>query len=157
MHLTHLSTAGAVAFVRDAKSRHLRVTCDVTPHHLALTDDWVAGDRAFAWERDANASLAARSAARARETRGVPYDANTKMNPPLRTLRDVRALWAGLADGTIDAIATDHAPHASVRKEVEFDQAANGISGLETALPLVLGGVRAGWCEQDVALRALSD
>jgi dihydroorotase len=147
VHLTHLSTAGAVAMVRDAKARGIRVTCDVTPHHLALTDDWVAGDRRLAWERDATRA----------PQRGVSFDANTKMNPPLRSLRDVRALWAGLADGTVDAIATDHAPHASVRKEVEFDQAAFGISGLETALPLVLGGVRAGWCERDAALRALTD
>jgi dihydroorotase len=78
------------------------------------------------------------------------------MNPPLRRLHDVRALWIGLVDGTVDAIATDHAPHASVRKEVEFDQAAFGISGLETALSLVLGGVNAGWCDLDIAIRALT-
>ena len=158
VHLTHLSTAGAIALVRDAKARGLRVTCDVTPHHLALTDDWVAGARELAWEMSAHAPRTARGPSSATTVRaGVPYDANTKMNPPLRTLRDVRALWAGLADGTVDAIATDHAPHASVRKEVEFDQAAFGISGLETALPLVLGGVRAGWCDRETALRALSE
>ena len=70
-----------------------------------------------------------------------PTTPSTKVNPPLRGLSDVRALWEGLADGTVDAIATDHAPHASVKKDVEFDQAAFGISGLETALSLVLGGV----------------
>jgi dihydroorotase len=147
VHLTHLSTAGATEMVRDAKARGIRVTCDVTPHHLSLADDWVAGDRRLAWEREGTRA----------PQRGIPFDANTKMNPPLRSLRDARALWAGLADGTVDAIATDHAPHASVRKEVEFDQAAFGISGLETALPLVLGGVRAGWCDRDTVLRALSD
>jgi dihydroorotase len=144
LHLTHISTAGSVRLVRDAKARGLRVTCDVTPHHLAMTDDWVAGSRAFAWEEDD------------RDDRGVPYDSSTKVNPPLRTRGDVRALWKGLAEGTIDAIATDHAPHASVKKDVEYDQAAFGISGLETALSLVLGGVRAGWCDRETAIRALT-
>ena len=86
----------------------------------------------------------------------TPYDSATKVNPPLRGWSDVRALWEGLADGTVDAIATDHAPHASVKKNVEFDQAAFGISGLETALSLVLGGVNAGWCDRDTAIRALT-
>ena len=144
LHLTHLSTAGSVELVRRAKREGVPITCDVTPHHLAMTDEWVAGSRAFAWERDGDAA------------RGVPFDSNTKMQPPLRTAADVRALWAGLVDGTVDAIATDHAPHASPRKDVEFDAAAFGISGLETALPLVLGGVRAGWCDREIALRALT-
>jgi dihydroorotase len=86
----------------------------------------------------------------------TPYDSATKVNPPLRGLSDVRALWEGLADGTVDAIATDHAPHASVKKDVEFDQAAFGISGLETALSLVLGGVAAGWADRDTVIRALT-
>src|SRR2546425_5040081 len=133
LHLTHLSTAGSIDLVRRAKAEGAPITCDVTPHHLAMTDDWVAGSRAFAWEVPDEA------------LQGVPYDSSTKVNPPLRGRADVRALWAGLADGTVDAIATDHAPHASVKKDVEFDQAAFGISGLETAVPLVLGGVRAGW------------
>ncbi len=128
LHLTHLSTAGSVALVRAAKADGIRVTCDVTPHHLALIDEWVAGSRALAWED-------------APGVRAVPYDSSTKVNPPLRTLADVRALWKGLADGTVDAIATDHAPHASPKKDVEFDQAAFGISGIETALSLVLGGL----------------
>jgi dihydroorotase len=158
VHITHLSTASGLDAIRRAKARGVRVTCDVTPHHLALTDDWVAGDRRLAWENDPRVPQQARGSNSSRmPSSGTPFDANTKMNPPLRTLRDVRALWAGLADGTVDAIATDHAPHASVRKEVEFDQAAFGISGLETALPLVLGGVRAGWCERDAVLRALTD
>jgi dihydroorotase len=152
VHLTHLSTAGSIDMVRAAKAQGIAVTCDVTPHHLALTDDWVRGRRALAWEQGLKGQELAGAHANA-----TPYDSNTKMNPPLRRLHDVRALWIGLADGTIDAIATDHAPHASVRKEVEFDQAAFGISGLETALSLVLGGVNAGWCDLDVAIRALTD
>jgi dihydroorotase len=78
------------------------------------------------------------------------------VNPPLRTAADVRALWAGIADGTVDAIATDHAPHASVRKDVEYAEAAFGISGLETALALVLMGVDAGMAEWGAAVRALT-
>jgi dihydroorotase len=145
VHLTHLSTAGSVELVRRAKREGTRLTCDVTPHHLVLTDEWVAGSRAFAWERDEDVP------------RGVPFDSNTKMNPPLRALADVRALWTGIADGTVDAIATDHAPHAITKKEVEFDAAANGVSGLETALSVLLGGVRAGWGSREHVLRALSD
>jgi dihydroorotase len=144
IHLTHLSTAGSVELVRRAKADGVRVTCDVTPHHLAMTDEWVAGSRAFAWEREGQSP------------RVAPYDSSTKMNPPLRTRADVRALWAGLEDGTVDAIATDHAPHASVRKDVEFDQAAFGITGLETALPCVLGGVRAGWASLEAVVAALT-
>jgi dihydroorotase len=154
LHLTHISTRGAIASIRDAKSRGLRVTCDVTPHHLAMTDDWVGGSRAFAWEREGlsrEASLARKPPALA-----APYDSATKVNPPLRSWSDIRALWEGLADGTVDAIATDHAPHASVRKDVEFDQAAFGISGLETALSLLLGGVKAGWADRDTVIRALT-
>src|SRR5438552_742008 len=120
------------------------VTCDVTPHHLAMTDEWVAGSRALAWEVEDEALLA------------VPYDSSTKVNPPLRGRADVRALWAGLVDGTVDAIATDHAPYASVKKDVEFDQAAFGISGLETALALVLGGVGVHWAALGTVIDALT-
>jgi dihydroorotase len=144
LHLTHLSTAGSVALVRRAKAEGVSVTCDVTPHHLAMTDAWVAGSRAFAWEVPDEALM------------GVPYDSSTKINPPLRGSTDVRALWAGLADGTVDAIATDHAPHASVHKDVEFDQAAFGISGLDTALALVLGGVRVHWAPLGTVIDALT-
>src|SRR2546428_1846688 len=144
LHLTHLSTAGSIDLVRRAKVDGAPITCDVTPHHLAMTDEWVAGSRAFAWEAEAEA------------LRGVPYDSSTKVNPPLRCRADVRALWAGLADGTVDAIATDHAPHASVKKDVEFDQAAFGISGLETALALVLGGVRVHWAALGTVIDALT-
>jgi len=144
LHLTHLSTAGSIELVRRAKAEGAPITCDVTPHHLAMTDDWVAGSRAFAWEVPDEA------------LQGVPYDSSTKVNPPLRGHADVRALWAGVADGTVDAIATDHAPHASVKKEVEFDQAAFGISGLETALALVLGGVRVHWAPIGAVIDALT-
>ena len=109
LHIAHLSTAGAVELVRDAKRRGLAVTAEVTPHHFTLTDAAVDG-----------------------------YNTNAKMNPPLRTRADVDAVRQGLADGTIDVIATDHAPHHRDEKEVEFDQAANGIVGLETAVPLAL-------------------
>jgi dihydroorotase len=142
LHLTHLSTAGAVELVRRAKADGFAVTCDVTPHHLAMTDEWVAGSRTLAWETG--------------HAQGMPYDSSTKVNPPLRTSADVRALWRAIADGTVDAVATDHAPHASVRKDVEYDQAAFGMSGLETALPLVLGGVRAGWAPLETVIAALT-
>ena len=109
VHIAHLSTAGAVRLVRDAKARGVRVTAEVTPHHLLLTEEAVR-----------------------------TFDANTKMNPPLRTKRDAEALVEGLIDGTIDCIATDHAPHALSEKEGEFDRAAFGIVGLETAVAVVL-------------------
>jgi dihydroorotase len=147
LHLTHISTRGAIASIRDAKARGLRITCDVTPHHLSMSEDWVGGSREFAWERQSPAAPTGTA---------TPYDAATKVNPPLRAWSDVRALWEGLADGTVDAIATDHAPHATVRKDVEFDQAAFGISGLETAISLLLGGVNAGWGDRDTVIRALT-
>jgi dihydroorotase len=142
LHLSHVSTAGSVELVRRAKADGLAVTAEVTPHHLALTDEWVAGSRAFAWEDD--------------RPRTTPYDTATKVNPPLRTAADVRACWAGLMDGTIDAIATDHAPHASVRKDVEYQEAAFGISVFETAVPLLLAGVSAGWGTWDRVVEALT-
>jgi dihydroorotase len=109
VHIAHLSTAGAVRLVRDAKARGVRVTAEVTPHHLVLTEDAVR-----------------------------TFDANAKMNPPLRSKRDTEALLEALVDGTIDCIATDHAPHAGSEKEGEFDRAAFGIVGLETAVGLML-------------------
>ena len=109
VHIAHVSTAGAVRLVRDAKARGVRVTAEVTPHHLLLTEEAVR-----------------------------TFDANTKMNPPLRTKRDAEALVEGLIDGTIDCIATDHAPHATSEKEGEFDRAAFGIVGLETAVGLLM-------------------
>jgi len=142
LHLAHVSTAGAVELVRRAKADGIAVTCEVTPHHLALTDEWVAGARHFVWEE--------------RGERAAPYDTNTKVNPPLREAADVEACWAGLRDGTIDAIATDHAPHASVRKDVEYQEAAFGISGLETALPILLAGVAAGLADLRAVIAALT-
>jgi dihydroorotase len=109
LHLCHLSTESSVRALREAKARGLPVTAEVTPHHLTLTED-ALGD----------------------------YDADRKMNPPLRTATDVEALRGALADGTIDVIATDHAPHAPADKQVEFDLAANGVVGLETALSVGL-------------------
>ncbi len=109
LHICHLTTAGGVDLVRWAKSRGVNVTAEVTPHHLLLTDEMVVG-----------------------------YDAVYKVNPPLRTLKDVDALRTGLADGTIDIVATDHAPHPSEDKDCEWQAAAFGMLGLETALSVVV-------------------
>ena len=109
VHFLHLSTAGSVALVRAAKADGLRVTAEAAPHHFSLTDERLAG-----------------------------YDAVFKVNPPLRTAQDVAAVRAGLADGTIDAIATDHAPHARETKEQPLDQAPPGMLGLETSLGVSL-------------------
>jgi dihydroorotase len=111
-HIAHLSTAGALRAVRAAKARGVRVTCEVAPHHFTLTDERVLAP--------------------------LIYDTNLKMNPPLRDGADRDALLEGLRDGTVDAIATDHAPHHADDKTVEFDRAAFGIVGLETAVSLSL-------------------
>jgi dihydroorotase len=127
LHVAHVSTAGSVEFVRAAKKRGIQVTAEVTPHHLALTDEAVMLAASVLSEVEgADGSV------------GLYYDTNAKVNPPLRPATDVQACIAGLADGTIDAIATDHAPHAIEDKLCEFDLAAFGISGLETALALCL-------------------
>jgi dihydroorotase len=139
LHLTHLSTAPAVEAVRRAKQSGVRVTCDVTPHHFSMTDAWVAGDRRFAWDGpDAETPTG-----RALEP-GLAYDGRCRVNPPLPSRDDALALLAGLADGTVDAIATDHAPHPPEHKAVEFAAAAAGMVGLETALGLGLTAVAAG-------------
>ncbi len=109
LHVAHLSTAGALEMVRAAKRRGIRVTCEVTPHHFILTDEAVA-----------------------------EYGTHAKMNPPLRSARDVAAVLAGIADGTVDAIATDHAPHAPALKQRPMAEAPFGVIGLETALALAL-------------------
>jgi len=154
LHLAHVSTAGAVALVRRAKAEGLAVTAEVTPHHLALTDAWVAGGRAFAW---GSAAFAGSGGSSGPDGPAVqPYDTATKVNPPLRTAADVKACWDGLMDGTIDAIATDHAPHPAVRKDVEYQDAAFGISGFETAVPLLLAGVAAGWGTWERVVAALT-
>ncbi|TAL71124.1 MAG: dihydroorotase [Bacteroidetes bacterium] len=104
-HAQHISTAGSVNIIRKAKDKGLRVTCEVAPHHFSLPDTLIES-----------------------------YDTNFKMNPPLRTEKDIEALKEGLADGTIDCIASDHAPHTLYEKEVEYEKAPNGIIGLETSL-----------------------
>jgi dihydroorotase len=143
LHVTHLSTAGALAVVREAKARGVSVTCDVTPHHLAMTDAWVAGARGFAWEEPNEASELA-------------YDGSCRVNPPLASRDDALALLAGVADATIDAIATDHAPHPSERKLVPFADAAPGLIGLETALSLGLAAVGSGRIELAALVEALT-
>lgn len=115
VHIAHVSTKESVRAIRDAKKRGVPVTAETAPHYFSLTD----------------ASI-------------KDYNTNSKMNPPLRTEQDIEAICQGLVDGTIDVIATDHAPHSLIEKAVEFDQAANGIIGLETAVPLGLKLVEAG-------------
>lgn len=109
LHIAHISTKNSVNFVREAKKRGVKISAEATPHHFTLTDDELK-----------------------------TYDANYKMNPPLRTQEDINALIEGLSDGTIDCIATDHAPHTPEEKDFEFIYAPNGIVGLETALPLAI-------------------
>jgi dihydroorotase len=130
LHVAHVSTAGSVALIRAARQRGVHITAEVTPHHLTLTHEEVAfnGD---------DSQLA--------------YNTNAKVNPPLRERADIDALVTALRDGVIDAIATDHAPHATMDKEIEFDLAAPGISGLETAFGVVMSLVQAG----DLELPAL--
>jgi dihydroorotase len=119
VHIAHVSTAGAVDLIRRAKARGLPITAEVTPHHLCLTHEAVL-------------------LGTGEVPGGLAYDTNAKVNPPLRTPEDAAACLEGLLDGTIDCIATDHAPHAIEDKLCEFDHAAFGISGLETAFALCL-------------------
>jgi dihydroorotase len=141
LHLTHVSTGAALAHVRAAKAAGLPVTCEVTPHHLAFTDEWIAGARRWSW--DALDGGAARDPWADRALVAPPYATELRVNPPLRSAVEAAACLAALADGTADAIATDHAPHAEVDKHVEFGWAANGISGIETAVGVVLAAVDA--------------
>ncbi len=127
LHIAHVSTKEAVALIRRAKAEGLAVTAEVTPHHFTLTESAVEG-----------------------------YNTNAKMAPPLRRAADVEAVKDGLRDGTIDAIATDHAPHHRDEKEVEFDRAAYGVVGLETALPLALRLVEEGLLSLSAVLRKLT-
>ena len=149
LHLTHVSSAAALELIRRARAAGLPVTCDVTPHHLALTDEWIAGARRWAWEASGDPW-----------TDGAlveaPYDPSLRVNPPLRSTDDAAAVLAALVEGTADAIATDHAPHTEVDKRVEFGMAANGISGIETALGLVLAVVDAGRLPLRRAIEALT-
>jgi len=142
LHLTHLSTRGALELVRRAKADGLPVSSDVTPHHLALADEWLAGSRRWAWQA-IGADGARRDPWADKALAAEPYDSACRVNPPLRSPEDAMAVLAALRDGTADAVATDHAPHTSVDKAVEFGQAANGISGIETALGVLLAAVDA--------------
>ena len=137
LHLTHVSTAAALDLVRRAKAAGLPVTCDVTPHHLAIADEWIAGARRWAWEA-LGADGAPRDPWVDRALVAAPYNTSLRVNPPLRTAADAAACLAALLDGTADAVATDHAPHTVVDKDVEFGKAANGMSGIETALGVLL-------------------
>jgi dihydroorotase len=156
LHLTHLSTAASIGHVRRAKAAGLAVTCDVTPHHLALTDEWIAGSRRWAWDALDPDTGHARDPWRDRVLEAEPYDSSLRVNPPLRSAVDARACLEGLLDGTVDAIATDHAPHTQVDKDVEFGLARPGIAGIETALGLMLEAVDAGLLPLTRALEALT-
>jgi dihydroorotase len=127
LHLAHISTAGSARMVREAKARGIRVTAEACPHHFTLTEDLVRG-----------------------------YNTHAKMNPPLRTWTDVQAIKEGLRDGTIDVIATDHAPHATQEKQQDFTEAPFGIVGLETALSLTLGLVEEGVLSLEQAVQKLT-
>lgn len=127
LHLAHISTAGSVRMVREAKARGIKVTAEACPHHFTLTEEIVRG-----------------------------YNTHAKMNPPLRTWDDVRAIKEGLRDGTIDVIATDHAPHATQEKQQDFTEAPFGIVGLETALSLTLGLVEEGVLSLEQAVEKLT-
>ncbi len=127
IHIAHVSTEGSVRIIREAKARGVKVTCETAPHYFSLTDDAVRG-----------------------------YNTNAKMNPPLREAGDVAAIKGGLKDGTIDAIATDHAPHHQDEKDVEFNVAMNGIIGLETSLPLSLQLVQDGVLTLNQLIEAMS-
>jgi dihydroorotase len=127
LHLAHISTAGSVRMVREAKARGIHVTAEACPHHFTLTEEVARG-----------------------------YNTHAKMNPPLRTWQDVQAIKDGLRDGTIDVIATDHAPHAPQEKQQEFTEAPFGIVGLETALPLTLTLVEEGILSLESAVAKLT-
>lgn len=127
VHIAHVSTAMAADLIRAAKGRGVRVTAETAPHYFTLTHEAVEG-----------------------------YNTNAKMNPPLRSEEDRQAMLRALADGTLDAVATDHAPHSTLEKDVEFDLAANGIIGLETSVPLTLELVRQGVIDEAGLVRLLS-
>jgi dihydroorotase len=155
LHLTHVSTAAGLDLVRAAKKAGLPVTCDVTPHHLAFTDEWIAGARRWAWEA-IGADGKARDPWADEALVAGPYDTSLRVNPPLSTAEDASACLAALLDGTADAVATDHAPHTVVDKEVEFGKASNGISGIEAALGILLELVDAGKLPLARAVAALT-
>lgn len=157
LHLTHLSVPGSLELVRRAKAAGLPVTCDVTPHHLALSDEWIAGVDRWAWQAADDGSPAVAVGADGRPSRSsAPFCTSLRVNPPLRAPADALACLAALADGTVDAVATDHAPHTVVVKDVEFGAAANGISGIETAIGILLEAVAAGRLSLPRAIAALT-
>jgi dihydroorotase len=127
VHIAHVSTRESVAAIRSAKKKGVKVTAETAPHYFTLTDEAVMG-----------------------------YDTRAKMNPPLRSEDDRTAIMEGLSDGTLDAIATDHAPHSALEKNVEFSQAANGIIGLETSLSLSLRLVESGVLSLEELIRKMS-
>jgi dihydroorotase len=127
VHIAHVSTEGSVAFIRQAKEQGIPVTAETAPHYFSLDHRAVIG-----------------------------FDTNAKMYPPLREPKDVEAVKTGLSEGVIDVIATDHAPHSTMEKDVEFDKASFGIIGLETALPLTLNLVRKGVMDLPSAIARLS-
>jgi dihydroorotase len=127
VHIAHVSTEGSVAYIRQAKEQGIPVTAETAPHYFSLDHRAV-----------------------------LDFDTNAKMYPPLREPKDVKAIQAGLSEGILDVIATDHAPHSALEKDVEFDKAAFGIIGLETALPLVLKLVRDGVMDLPTAIAKLT-
>ena len=137
LHLTHISTSGSVELIRIARKKGLKVTCDVTPHHLTLTEERVM-------QRPLKPGVS------------ISFDTRAKVNPPLRTAADIEALVAGINDGTVNAIATDHAPHAMEDKLCEFEQAAFGISGLETAFAALMTLVHSGKLTLSALVRCLT-
>jgi dihydroorotase len=149
LHLTHVSTTEGLDLIRRAKAAGLPVTCDVTPHHLALTDEWIAGARRWSWDGTGDPWAD-------RAIVAAPYATSLRVNPPLRSPDDAAACLAALLDGTADAVATDHAPHTEVDKAVEFGEAANGISGIETALGVLLVAVGAGRLPLSRAIAAMT-
>lgn len=140
LHVAHVSAAGSVRALRAARARGVRATAEATPHHFTLTDEAVAGG----------------GPAAGRGRPGEPYDTHAKMNPPLRSEADRQEIVRGLAEGVIEAIATDHAPHGPLDKEVEFVHAANGVVGLETALSLSLALARSGALTPSQVIERLS-
>lgn len=151
LHVCHVSTAGGVALIRAAKARGVRVTAEAAPHHLLLSDRWVLGwlDEAAVAENVPGVSLD--------PTLRAPYDTSTRVSPPLRSEADAEAVLLGLLDGTLDFVATDHAPHGKVDKEVEYRTAMAGLIGSETALSLMLMLVNRGRMTLEDVLVRMTD
>jgi dihydroorotase len=137
IHCQHLSAAGSVELIRDAKKRGVPISGEACPHHFTLTDAAISGSEKF-WAADGRAIFGFGTLAESKLPAWPNYDTNFKMNPPLRSARDREAILNGLSDGTIEILGSDHAPHCDYEKEVEFDYAPFGITGLETGLALSL-------------------